>query len=133
MGNIEIMMNFTAPLTKENFLLYAAKEYNNPQCLGVTEFNSDLKRFMYIKRLLKRHLRGSDTDFRLLLNHILIINNLFNPKATCRMLFFYCNTQTWPVLVAICTFLNIYVEDIPETRVYNVVGCDETFQILKEL
>jgi len=77
-------------LDESNFLLYAAKFYDNPQCYDTIEFYDDLKRFKYIKRLLNRYLEENDLKERLILNHIIVLNNVFGPFATARMLFLKC-------------------------------------------
>ncbi len=74
-------------LDESNFLLYAAKYYDNPQCYDTDEFYEDLKRFKYIKRLLNRYVKRGDLKERLILNHITALNNVFGPHATVRMLF----------------------------------------------
>lgn len=71
-----------------SFLLYAAKHYDNPQCFDTLEFYEDLKRFKYIKRLINKYLIDGVLKERLILNHIIAVNNLFGPQATVRMLFF---------------------------------------------
>lgn len=77
----------TEILNDSNFLLYAAKYYDNPQCYDIEEFESDLKRFKYLKRLLKKYSETGDLKDRLILNHIVILYNVFGPFAT-NMLFF---------------------------------------------
>lgn len=77
-------------LDESNFLLYAAKHYDNPQCFDTLEFYEDLKRFKYIKRLLNRYVDDGDLKERLILNHIVVIFNLFGVHAAVRMLFFKC-------------------------------------------
>jgi hypothetical protein len=74
-------------LDDANFLLYAAKYYDNPQCYDTLEFYEDLKRFKYIKRLLNRYVKHSELKERLILNHIIALNNVFGPTATVKMLF----------------------------------------------
>jgi hypothetical protein len=74
-------------LDDSNFLLYAAKYYDNPQCYDTSEFYEDLKRFKYIKRLVNRYARHGDLKERLILNHIIALNNVFGPHATVKMLF----------------------------------------------
>jgi len=124
-------MNFSAPLTKHNFLLYAAKHYQNPQCLGSTEFNSDMKRFMYIKRLLKKYQRGQDIDNRLLLNHLVILNNIFEIEPLNRMLFFYCEQDTHNIILSILDFLNIISHNVPEVNL-KLIKKDEKMKIYLE-
>jgi hypothetical protein len=75
-------------LDESNFLLYAAKHYDNPSCFDTLEFYEDLNRFKYIKRLLSRYVETGELKERLILNHIIILYNLFGIPATTRMLFF---------------------------------------------
>jgi len=75
-------------LDESNFLLYAAKHYENSQCYDTIEFYDDLKRFKYIKRLFNRYLEEGDLKERLILNHIIILYNVFNNVAATRLLFF---------------------------------------------
>lgn len=73
-------------LTEKNFLLYAAKWYDNPQCTEMEEFYDDLKRFNYLKRLFNRFKETGEIKERLVLNHLVVLYNVFGPKAT-EMLF----------------------------------------------
>ena len=75
-------------LNEKNFLIYAMKEYNNPQCTDAEEFNDDLKKIKYIKRLLNQYVSEGVLKERLLLNHIIIFYNVFPPTAATRILFF---------------------------------------------
>lgn len=77
----------TERLDDANFILYAAKYYDNPQCYDTAEFYEDLKRFKYIKRLINRYVRRGELKERLILNHVIALNNMFGPHATVRMLF----------------------------------------------
>lgn len=74
-------------LDESNFILYAAKYYDNPQCFDTLEFHEDLKRFKYIKRLLNRYMKRGDLKERLILNHVIALNNVFGPSATVKMMF----------------------------------------------
>lgn len=74
-------------LDETNILLYAAKAYNNPQCFDTIEFFEDLNRFKYLKRLFKKYKDTGDLKERLILNHLVILVNVFGPEATTRMLF----------------------------------------------
>ena len=69
-------------VNEDNFVLYAAKHYNNPQCYDTEEFYDDLKRFKYIKRLFNRFEQTGELKERLILNHILILYNMFGDAAT---------------------------------------------------
>ena len=73
-------------LTSRNFKLFAANHYNNPECISVEEFIEDVSRFKYLKRLLKRYEQSGDLQERLILNHLIVIYNVFGVDAT-NMLF----------------------------------------------
>lgn len=73
-------------LNESNFLLYAAKHYDNP-CFSIDEFHQDLLTFKYIKRLFKRYRDADILKEKLILNHIILLNNIFGPEPTTRMLF----------------------------------------------
>ena len=79
-------------LSEETFLLYAAKFYDNPQCTSMEEFEEDLKRFQYLKRLFNRYENTGELRERLILNHIIILYNCFALKTT-DMLFFKLKGQ----------------------------------------
>jgi len=74
-------------LDDSNWLLYAAKHYDNPQCYDIDEFEEDIKRFKYIKRLLNKYRETGELRERLILNHIISLNNVFSPEKTTKMLF----------------------------------------------
>lgn len=74
-------------LDESNFLLYAAKHYDNPQCFDTKEFYDDLKRFKYLKRLFNRYKETGDLKERLIINHLQVLYNLFGIEPTTRMLF----------------------------------------------
>lgn len=70
-----------------NFLLYAAKHYDNPHCYDTVEFYEDLNRFKYIKRLLNKYEETGEIKDRLIINHLTIIYNVFGAEAGTRLLF----------------------------------------------
>jgi len=74
-------------LDESNFMLYAARHYDNPSCFDTIEFYEDLNRFKYLKRLLSRYEETGELKERLILNHIIVIYNLFGVSAATRMLF----------------------------------------------
>lgn len=69
-------------LTEETFLIFAAKFYDTKKSSGIDEFNEDIKRFQYLKRLMKRYVEDDDLRIRLMLNHLIILYNCFGPSAT---------------------------------------------------
>lgn len=74
-------------LNDENFLIYAAKHYDNSACCSTDEFLEDIKRLKYIKKLLTRYLDTGELKERLILNHIIVLNNMFGAEHVCRILF----------------------------------------------
>ena len=98
-------------LNEKNFLLYAMKEYNNPQCTDIEEFNDDLKKIKYIKRLLNQYVSEGVLKERLLLNHIIIFYNVFPPAAATRILFFKIEERFWPILKPFLFYLKLIHED----------------------
>ena len=97
-------------LNEKNFLLYAMKEYDNPQCVQVEEFYDDLKKVKYIKRLLNQYLNEGILKERLLLNHIIVFYNVFPVRSATRMLFLKIEEEFWQILK---TFL-VYLSYMPE-------------------
>lgn len=105
-------------LNEKTFLLYATQHYDNPQCVDVEEFNDDLRKIKYIKRLFNQYSLGGDLKERLLLNHIIIFFNVFQTRAATRILFFKLEEKFWPVLK---TFL-FYLKFMPEDKIESING-----------
>jgi hypothetical protein len=105
-------------LDESNFLLYAAKHYENAQCYDTIEFYDDLKRFKYIKRLFNRYVEEGDLKERLILNHIIVLNNVFGAEPTARMLFLKCKGME-EYLKPFLLFLNILPEKIENIGIEN--------------
>jgi hypothetical protein len=103
-------------LTNKNFLVYAMKAYNNPHCMDLEEFQEDLKRIKYIKRLLKKYVETGQLRTRLLINHVVVLYNVFGADATKRMLFFKIETDMLPALKTFLVFLN-YMKDDEQTDI----------------
>lgn len=123
-------------LDEANFLLYAAKHYENPQCHDTVEFYDDLKRIKYIKRLFNRYQEEGDLKERLILNHIIILNNVFGPEPTTRMLFLKCRGME-DLLKPFLMFLNILPEKIEgigiENKTINTKDIPTNHNILSKL
>lgn len=98
-------MNFE--LTEENFVIFAMKHYDNPACRGMAEFEDDLKRFRYLKRLFRKYTAGKGLKERLIVNHLVVLYNLFGAEPTTRMLFFKIEKRYWSQLKTFLVFLNI--------------------------
>ena len=93
-------------LDNDNFEIFAAKYYRNPTCLSAQEFYDDLAKFKYIVRLLRRYRETGKIQTRLLLNHIIIVYNVFEIHAATRMLFHRVDKDLWPALKTFLIFLN---------------------------
>ena len=116
-------------LNEKNFLLYAMKEYNNPQCTDIEEFNDDLKKIKYIKRLLNQYVSEGVLKERLLLNHIIVFYNVFPPAAATRILFFKIEEKFWPILKPFLFYLKL----MPEDRIESIMGKEiKTNEILMD-
>ena len=98
-------------ITSENVVMYAIKHYDNPQCEGEKEFQDDLKRFKYIKRLLRKYYETDILKERLLLNHIIVLKNVFGPEASTTLLLYKIQREYWPALKSFLIFLNSITED----------------------
>ena len=98
-------------ITTENVMMFAIKHYDNPQCEGEKEFHDDMKRFKYIKRLLRKHKESGILKERLLLNHIIVLNNLFGPEACVTLILFKIQREYWETLKSFLLYLNMIRED----------------------
>ena len=98
-------------LNEKNFLLYAMKEYDNPQCVQVEEFYDDLKKVKYIKRLFNQYLNEGVLKERLLLNHIIVFYNVFPVRSATRILFLKIEEEFWPILKTFLVYLS-YMSEI---------------------
>ena len=101
-------------LCDDNFLIYAAKNYDRPHIIQ-SEFEDDLKRIKYVKRLLRKYRVDGDCKERLVLNHIIILSNCFGIEATVNMLFLKVDTEDYPVLKTFLIFLNYLPENLNVT------------------
>jgi hypothetical protein len=92
-------------LNEENFLLFAIKHYENPQAVTKEDFDKDLNHFKYIKRLLRRYKNTGVLKTHLLINHFIILYNIFG-DATTPMLFFKIDADLWSYMKTFVVFLN---------------------------
>lgn len=92
-------------LTSENFLLYAVKAYDKPNCI-MSEFKEDMKRFNYLKRLFRRYRKMGELRERLVINHLVVIYNVFGVEVATRMLFYKMSKDDYSALKTYLIFLN---------------------------
>jgi len=98
-------------LTEDNIMLYAAKAYDKPNCI-MSEFTEDMKRLNYLKRLFRRYSKHGEMRERLILNHIVVLYNIFGPEATTRILFYNANKNDYSILKTYLSFLNLMPEKV---------------------
>lgn len=92
-------------LNNDNVMLYAAKAYDRPNCI-MSEFKEDMKRFNYLKRLFQRYRKLGELRERLIINHLVILYNVFGPEVTTRLLFFKLSKEDYSSLKTYLIFLN---------------------------
>ena len=105
-------------LTSENFLLFAIKHYENPQAVTKEDFEKDLNHFKYIKRLLKRYRNTGELKAHLLLNHFIILYNIFG-EGTTAMLFYKIEEDMWNVMKTFVVFLD-KLPEYPKCFIHDV-------------
>ena len=103
-------------LNEDNFMMYAMKCYTSPHCI-MSEFEGDIKRTKYLKRLFRRYKITKSLKERLIINHIILLNNVFGPEATARILFYKTDVRDYDILK---TFLD-YLDIMPDF-VYGING-----------
>jgi hypothetical protein len=93
-------------LNDENFMMYAMKCYESPHCV-MSEFEGDIKRTKYLKRLFRRYKVTKTLKERLIINHIILLNNVFGPEVTARILFYRIDERDYDILKTFLSYLNI--------------------------
>ena len=110
-------------LNDDNFMIYAMKCYNTPNCI-LSEFEGDIKRTKYLKRLFRRYKVTKSLKERLILNHIILLNNVFGPEATTRILFYRIDERDYDVLKTFLCYLKIMPEVIYGINGKNISSYD---------
>ena len=104
------MVDFST-LTPENINMFAMIHYDNPSCVDEQEFLDDMKRFKYLKRLFRKYDTSKDLKMRLIINHIIVLANVFGVDAATTLLFFKIERNHWPILKAFLIFLRYMPEN----------------------
>lgn len=107
-------------ITEENYMLFAMKVYENPQCKSVQEFHEDMNRIKYLKRLFKKYKSTGVLRERLILNHIIILYNVFGIQSATRILFARLDKELHPILKTFLVFLHMFPDNIPETDLVSI-------------
>ena len=105
-------------LNEDNYLIFAIKFYDNPQAITMEDFQSDLKRIRYVKRLLKKYKNTGELKTHLILNHLIILFNVFS-DATVPSLFYNLERELWPAIKSFLLFLNRFPE-YPRTQIHDI-------------
>jgi hypothetical protein len=105
-------------LNEDNYLLFAIKHYENPQSVTKDDFYEDLKRIKWIKRLLKRYRTEGELKVHLLINHFIILYNVFGDAAT-PLLFYKLDKEYWSVLKTFIVYLQRFPE-YPKTYIHEI-------------
>ena len=118
-------------LNESNYLLFAIKFYDNPQAVTKDDFDDDLKRIKYIKRLLKRYKKDGELKTYLILNHLTVLFNVFG-DATVPLLFYNLEKDLWPYIKSFLVFLE-RIPEYPKTEIDNIESDQDCLIKLKEI
>ena len=118
-------------LNEDNYILFAIKHYDNPQAVTQEDFFEDLSRFKYIKKLLRKYVKTGDLKTSLLINHFIIVFNIFN-EAALPLLFIKIEKELWSSMKTFLVFLN-RVPEYPKTFVDEIPTDEECLKILQAI
>jgi len=110
-------------LNNDNIMMYAMKAYDKPDCI-MSEFKDDMKRFNYLKRLFRRYRKVDELREQLVLNHLVVLYNVFGPEVTSRMLFFKMSKDDYSALKTYLLFLSIMPEKIRGIKGQDIISSD---------
>ena len=103
-------------INEHTFLTIAMRFYDNPQCLSVREFEEDLRKFFYLKKLFNRYTETGELKERLIINHLVVLHNLFG-VATTELLFYKIEEKHWNILATFLEYLNRMPDQIPDFNI----------------
>jgi hypothetical protein len=110
-------------LNDDNVLMYAIKAYDKPSCI-MSEFNDDMKRFNYLKRLFQRYRKKNDLRMQLVLNHLVVLYNVFGPEVATRLLFYKVTRDDYSALKTFLLFLNYMPERVRGIKGKDIISSD---------
>ena len=110
-------------LTSDNMMMYAIKAYDKPNCI-LSEFSEDMKRFNYLKRLFRRYRKHNELRERLVLNHLVILNNVFGAEVLTRLLFFDMAESDYPQLKTYLLFLSCMPDVVRGINGKDIISSD---------
>jgi hypothetical protein len=112
-----------ANLTNENYLIYATKAYDKPSCI-MSEFKEDMKRFNYLKRLFRRYRKLNEVREQLVLNHLVVLYNVFGPEVATRLLFFKLSKEDYPALKTYLLFLSCMPDKVIGIKGHDIISSE---------
>ncbi len=135
-GKTKAKMSFD-DLTSENVLLYAVKAYDKPNCI-MSEFKEDMKRFNYLKRLFYRYRKEGEMRERLVINHLIVLYNVFGVEVATRLLFYRIHKEDYHTLKTYLLFLNYMPSIVRGIRGQNIISSDiavdlKVAEVLREI
>lgn len=110
-------------LNNDNFLIYAVKCYDKPNTI-MSEFKEDMKRFNYVKRLFHKYRKNNELREHLILNHLIVLYNVFGPEPTTRMLFFKMSKEDYSALKTYLLFLKLMPNVVKSIRGKDIRSSD---------
>jgi hypothetical protein len=131
---VRLVVDINKQLNEDNFLIYAMHHYDNPQCHSIAEFENDIKRFLYLKKLITRYKQSKELRERLILNHIIVLYNVYGAAAT-NMLFYKIDPQYWDVLTTFLVYLQRMPEFLPQygIKISDIILDEEVISALRKL
>ena len=135
-GKTKAKMSFD-DLTSENVLLYAVKAYDKPNCI-MSEFKEDMKRFNYLKRLFYRYRKEGEMRERLVINHLIVLYNVFGVEVATRLLFYRIHKEDYHTLKTYLLFLNYMPSIVRGIKGQNIISSDiavdlKVAEVLREI
>ena len=110
-------------LSSENIMLFAVKSYDKPICI-MSEFKEDMKRFNYLKRLFYRHRKVGEIKQQLIMNHLMVLYNVFGVEAATRLLFYKIAKEDYPALKTYLLFLSCMPEKIKGIKGHDIISSE---------
>jgi hypothetical protein len=110
-------------LTNENIMMYAMKAYDRPNCI-MSEFKDDLKRFNYLKRLFLRYRKYDEMREQLVINHLVVLYNVFGPEVATRLLFFKMTKDDYSALKTYLIFLSIMPDRVKGIKGHDIISSE---------
>ena len=118
-------------LTKDNYIIFAIKNYDNPQSSTIEDFEEDMQRFKWIKRLLKKYKTTGNLNLHLLINHFIILYNVFGDAAT-PLLFYKIDQEFWDIIKTFIFYLG-RLPDYPITSLHTITINQNILSQLKNI